>query len=110
MCYIIANLYFDQHPRVYFSSSTYSLLPIRSVVEQIDIAINLRQRHLRWKPILGTTSRTRLMHQADTRDVTLRRPSAIERALINRLFVGVETELDHAEWDCASDKHIAAAI
>jgi hypothetical protein len=110
LSYIFANLYLDQHPCVLFCCCTYSILPVRPIIKQIDMTIDPSQGHLRRKAILWPTSSTRLVHQADTRDMTFGRPSAVQRTLVDWFFVGVETELDHAERYGTSHENIAAAI
>jgi hypothetical protein len=50
------------------------------------------------------------VHQTDARDVTFRRPPAVQCALVDRLFVCVQPQLHHAEWHRSSNEDIAAAV
>ena len=90
--------------------ATHAVLPISAIVQQVDIAINLRERHLGRVSVFGPSSCAGLMHQTDTRDMTLGRVSAIESGLVDGFFIRVNAQLDHAKRDGAANEDISAAV
>ena len=86
------------------------LLPVRAIVQQVDIAVDRGQWHLGRKPVLWPATRARLMHQGDACYVALWGPTSVERALIDRLLIGVKAEFDHTEWYRASNEDIASTV
>lgn len=106
---IIPNL-LSLTPAHYDRKDTHPRLAIGLIIKHIDRRRNGGKRHLWNDTILRLATSATLMHHADCRDITFRRPPAVQHSGVPVHGRRVNSHLDYPKWPRSANKYIASAV